>query len=67
MSAIVLDGFPASEGIGLGRVHILRWGVPEVEHRTVAPEEVAEAVLSWAARVPDVLSPREHDRIRDQG
>lgn len=40
MSAIVLDGFPASEGIGLGRVHLLRWGVPEVEHRTVAPDEV---------------------------
>jgi len=36
----VLDGFPASEGIAAGRVHVLRWGVPEVPHRMVEPDEV---------------------------
>ena len=31
-----------------------------------APEEVADQVLAWAARLPDVLSPQEHERIRDE-
>lgn len=29
------------------------------------PEAIASEVISWAARVPDVLSPDEHRRIRD--
>ena len=36
----VFDGVGASEGIGAGRVHILTWGVPEVPHRSVEPEQL---------------------------
>ena len=50
----VLDGIGASEGIGAGRVHILNWGVPEVPHRSIDPEEVdrqeahLREVFEWA-------------------
>jgi len=33
--SIVLDGLGASEGIGLGPVRLLGWGVPQVPHETV--------------------------------
>jgi phosphotransferase system enzyme I (PtsI) len=42
--SVILDGSPASEGIGAGRVFILDWGVPIVPHETLteadAPAEV---------------------------
>ncbi len=42
--SIILDGSPASEGIGSGRVFVLDWGVPVVPHETLeeadAPQEV---------------------------
>jgi phosphotransferase system enzyme I (PtsI) len=42
--SIILDGSPASEGIGSGRVFVLDWGVPLVPHETLeeadAPIEV---------------------------
>ena len=42
--SIILDGSPASEGIGSGRVFVLDWGVPVVPHETLseadAPAEV---------------------------
>ena len=50
----VLDGIGASEGIGAGRVHILNWGVPDVPHRLIEPEEVEKEeahlreVFAWA-------------------
>ena len=50
----VLDGIGASEGIGAGRVHILNWGVPEVPHRSIDPDEVEgeeahlREVFEWA-------------------
>ena len=52
----VLDGIGASEGIGAGRVHILNWGVPEVPHRVIEPNEVAREeehlreVFEWAKK-----------------
>jgi len=52
----VLDGIGASEGIGAGRVHILNWGVPEVPHRLIDPDEVEgeeahlREVFEWAKR-----------------
>ncbi len=52
----VLDGIGASEGIGAGRVHILNWGVPDVPHRSIDPEEVAgeeehlREVFEWAKK-----------------
>ena len=33
--SIVLDGSPASEGIAVGKVFLLHWGVPTVPHRTI--------------------------------
>ena len=35
-----LTGIPASPGIVVGPVHLLRWEVPEVPHRVVAADEV---------------------------
>ncbi|HET7456319.1 MAG TPA: phosphoenolpyruvate--protein phosphotransferase [Gemmatimonadaceae bacterium] len=35
-----LVGLPASPGIVVGPVHLLRWEVPEVPHRIVADEEI---------------------------
>jgi phosphoenolpyruvate-protein phosphotransferase (PTS system enzyme I) len=35
-----LIGIPASPGIVMGPVHLLRWEVPEVEHRIIADEEI---------------------------
>ena len=52
----VLDGIGASEGIGAGRVHILNWGVPEVPHRLIEPDEVEHEVehllevFDWAKK-----------------
>ena len=36
---VVLEGFPASEGIARGRVRRVVWGVPEAPHLTVPDEE----------------------------
>ncbi len=37
---VVLSGVPASPGIVIGPVHLLRWEVPEVEPRTIEPGDV---------------------------
>ena len=36
----VLRGIPASPGIVVGPVHLLRWEVPEVRHRLVEDSEI---------------------------
>jgi phosphotransferase system enzyme I (PtsI) len=65
----VLDGFPAAEGIALGRVHILRWGVPKVPHRMVAQEQVSSEVerfheaREWAKRRIDELRQATAQRL----
>ena len=38
--ASVLRGIPASPGIVVGPVHLLRWEVPEVKQRVVADAEI---------------------------
>ena len=35
-----LVGMPASPGVAIGPVHLLRWEVPEVRHRIVPDEEI---------------------------
>ena len=51
---IVLDGFPASEGIAAGRVFRLQWGPPIVPHVTIAEAQIEpeverfHAARSWA-------------------
>jgi phosphotransferase system enzyme I (PtsI) len=45
------DGLPASEGLGQGRVRLLRWGIPEIPRHPVAPEDRdAEVARFHAAR-----------------
>ena len=35
-----IDGIPASAGVVVGPVHLLRWEVPEVRHRTIDDHEI---------------------------
>ncbi len=50
------DGLAVSEGIALGPIRVLRWGVPDVPHETVSAEEVEGEVerfheaRTWAGR-----------------
>jgi phosphotransferase system enzyme I (PtsI) len=56
-----LNGYPASEGIALGKIHRVEWGVPDVAHEMVPPEDVEREVSrfhearEWArARIEEV-------------
>ncbi|MFV2006683.1 MAG: phosphoenolpyruvate-utilizing N-terminal domain-containing protein, partial [Longimicrobiales bacterium] len=40
----VLDGFAAADGIVLGKALLIEWGVPEVPHEVVSPDEVEHEV-----------------------
>ncbi len=40
-------GSPASAGIVVGNVHLLRWEVPQVCHRIIADEQVADEVARF--------------------
>ena len=40
-----LLGIPASPGIAVGSVHLLRWEIPEVRHRIIREEEVASEIV----------------------
>ena len=40
----VLRGIPASPGIVVGPVHLLRWEVPEVRQRLVRPDEIESEI-----------------------
>ncbi len=42
--SVILDGSPASEGIGSGRVFLLDWGVPIVPHETLTEAEAPAEV-----------------------
>ncbi len=60
-------GLAASEGIAEGPVHILRWGLPEVPHEVVSPEEVEHQVRhfhesrEWAkGRIRELRDLTEH-------
>ncbi len=65
----VFDGFPAAEGIAAGRVHMLRWGVPEVPHRMVEPDEVEREIerfheaREWAKSRIRELKEATEDRL----
>ncbi len=48
----VLRGIPASPGIVVGPIHLLRWEVPDVKHRLVQDSERASEV----ARLHDALA-----------
>jgi len=52
--SVVLDGNPASEGMGAGRVFHLEWGVPIVPHRSITDSDIDAEIerfhdaLLWA-------------------
>ena len=54
-----IQGIPASPGIVVGYVHLLRWEVPDVRHRIIADELVPGEI----ARMHDAVS-RAKDRLR---
>jgi phosphotransferase system enzyme I (PtsI) len=66
LMSIVKDGSPAAEGIAMGPVHVIHWGVPEVPHRTLDGGEVETEIqrfhgaLNWAReKLLDLMSATE--------
>jgi phosphotransferase system enzyme I (PtsI) len=57
-----LVGVPASAGIAVGPVHLLRWEIPEVRHRII-PDD---AIRGEIQRLHDVLD-RAKERLRQIG
>ena len=59
----VLKGIPASPGIVVGPVHLLRWEVPVVETTTIAPDEVEGEIdrlrIAFARSVERLRTVRE--------
>lgn len=48
------DGFGVSEGIVEGSIRILNWGLPEVVHRRVEPDQVEAEVVSFQGAREDI-------------
>ncbi len=57
---LTITGIPASRGIVIGPVHVLRWEVPEVRHRII-PDE---AIPAETARLHAAIA-RAKDRLRE--
>lgn len=55
----VLRGIPASPGIVVGPVHLLRWEVPEVKHRLIDDAQIPDEIH----RLHDAFD-RARDRLR---
>lgn len=47
----VLSGIPASPGVAVGTVHLLRWEVPDVPHRLIPEDQVPAEVRRFHAAV----------------
>ena len=47
----VLHGIPASPGIVVGPVRLLRWEVPEVPHRIIDDDHIDEEIVRFKAAV----------------
>ena len=54
-----IRGIPASPGIVVGHVHLLRWEVPDVRHRIIPDESVHDEI----ARLNDAIE-RAKERLR---
>ena len=46
-----IRGIPASPGIVVGHVHLLRWEVPDVRHRIIPDEQVPDEIARLHGRV----------------
>jgi phosphotransferase system enzyme I (PtsI) len=51
-------GIPASPGIAVGRVHLLRWEIPDIRHRIISDD----AIPAELARLHDAIH-RAQDRL----
>ena len=47
----VLRGIPASPGVAVGTVHLLRWEVPDVPHRLIPEDQVPAELRRFHAAV----------------
>ena len=69
LMSVVLNGLAASEGIGLGPVHLLSWGAPEVPHENVTEDRVEEEVRrfhearEWARERLEVIKARAEELL----
>ena len=59
-----LIGIPASAGIAVGPVHLLRWEVPEVPHRMIAESAVSAEIDRWRAALGKAAE--RLTRVRDR-
>ncbi|MEE8146525.1 MAG: phosphoenolpyruvate--protein phosphotransferase [Longimicrobiales bacterium] len=65
----ILDGYAASEGIAVGKVLLIEWGVPEVPHEMVEPDDVEREVerfheaREWAKARIRKLQKSTEDRL----
>ena len=47
----ILTGIPASPGIAVGTIHLLRWEVPDVPHRLIPEEQIPAEIRRFHAAV----------------
>ena len=59
-----LLGIPASPGIAVGRVHLLRWEIPEVRHRIIPDEAVPAELRRLHAALDKAKERLDHIRER---
>ena len=62
----VLRGIPASPGIVVGPVHLLRWEVPEVRHRLVDDEGIDAEIARFHDAVEKARERLRHLRARTE-
>jgi phosphoenolpyruvate-protein phosphotransferase (PTS system enzyme I) len=62
----VLRGIPASPGIVVGPVHLLRWEVPEVRHRLVDDGSIEQEIERFHAAVERARERLRHLRARTE-
>jgi phosphotransferase system enzyme I (PtsI) len=59
-----LVGIPASPGIAVGPVHLLRWEIPEIRHRIISDEAIAGEVQRLHAALDRAKERLSHIRER---
>jgi phosphotransferase system enzyme I (PtsI) len=59
-----IRGIPASPGIVVGKVHLLRWEVPDVRHRIISDEHIPEEIARLHAAVERAKERLRHLRAR---
>lgn len=59
-----IAGMPASPGIVDGQVHLLRWEVPDVRHRIIPDEMIADEIKRFHAGLDQAKERLHHVRAR---